>query len=96
MKLNDDEAKQDAIMDEMESVFKQRIEFARYGCEIMQCDKQFKANLNLARAGAMEAYKGNVGQERILRLLELLAEASAAESFMLQAWDRCVFGEKDE
>lgn len=96
MKLNDDEAKQEAIMDEMESVFKQRVEFARHGCEIMQCDKQFAANLNLARAGAVEAYKGNVGQERILRLLELLAEASAAESFMLQAWDSCGFGAEDE
>lgn len=96
MKLNDDEAKQEAIMDEMESVFRQRIEFARRGCEIMQCGKQFAANLNLTRAGAVKAYKGNVGQERILRLLVLLAEAAAAESFMLQAWDGCVFGEKDE
>ena len=33
---------------------------------------------------------------RILRLLELLAEASAAESFMLQAWDSCGFGAEDE
>lgn len=96
MKPNDDETKQESIMDEMESVFKQRIEFARRACEIMQCNKQFKANLNLARAGAMEAYKGNVGQERILRLLELLAEASAAESFMLQTWDSCGFGAEDE
>ena len=96
MKLNDDEMKQESIIDEMESLFRQRIEFARRGCEIMQCGKQFAANLNLARAGAVKAYKGNVGQERILRLLVLLAEASAAESFMLQAWDGCGFGEKDE
>ena len=35
MKPNDDETKREAIIDEMESVFKQRIEFARRACEIM-------------------------------------------------------------